>query len=188
MQSQARAEMIDTALLKTWAYCAGFAFLALLLTFGELLPLNTLPSTWVMPDVLLCVTFVCCIRRPQYVPMLIIAVVFFLQDLMLNRPPGLFAALTLMASEWVKRRSRRAEEFPFVKEYLYVALAIAVVLLGTRWGLGIVMLPMPKAFLTLSELLSTALFYPVVVLFAQVVLKVRRAGFGDLEATAGERT
>ena len=67
-------------------------------------------------------------------------------------------------------------------------LAIAGVLLGTRWAVGIVMLPMPEAFLTLSELLSTVLFYPLVVLFTQVVLKVRRAGFGDLEAAAGERT
>ena len=70
-----------------------------------------------MPDVLLCVTFVCCIRRPQYVPMLIIALVFLFQDLLLNRPPGLFASLTLIASEWLKRRSRRNEEFYFVKEY-----------------------------------------------------------------------
>ena len=77
--------MIDALLLKTWAYRAGFVFLALLLTFTELLPLNTLPASWVMPDVLLCVTFVCCIRRPQYVPMLIIAVVFLFQDLLLNQ-------------------------------------------------------------------------------------------------------
>ena len=180
--------MIDAALLKTWAYCAGFALLGLLLTFSELLPLNTLTPSWVMPDVFLCVTFVCCIRRPRYVPMLIIALVFLFQDLLLNRPPGLFAALTLMASEWLKRRSQRTEEFPFIKEYLSVILAIAVVLLGTRWAVGIVMLPMPEAFLTLSELLSTVLFYPLLVLFTQVVLKVRRAGFGDLEAAAGERT
>ena len=179
--------MIDALLLKTWAYRAGFVFLALLLTLTELLPLNTLPASWVMPDVLLCVTFVCCIRRPQYVPMLIIALVFLFQDLLLNRPPGLFAALTLIASEWLKRRSRRSEEFSFVKEYLSVTAAIAAVLLGTRWGLGVVMLPMPEAYLTLSELLSTVLFYPVVVLFTQVVLKVRRAAFGELEAAVGER-
>lgn len=180
--------MIDAALLRTWSLCAGFALLALLLTFAELLPLNTLPPRWMMPDVLLCVTFVCCIRRPHYVPMLIIAVVFLFQDLLLNRPPGLFAALTLMASEWLKRRSRRAEKFPFLREYLSVALAMAVVLLGTRWGLAIVVLPMPETFLTLSELLSTILFYPLVVVFVQVVLKIRRPGFGDLEAATGERT
>ena len=94
--------MIDAALLKIWIYRAGFVVLALLLTFAELLPLNTLPPTWVMPDILLCVTFVCCIRRPHYVPMLIIAMVFLFQDLMLNRPPGLFAAWALITSQWLK--------------------------------------------------------------------------------------
>ena len=180
--------MIDTLLLKTWAYCAGFVFLAMLLTFTELLPLNTLPTNWVMPDVLLCVTFICSIRRPQYVPILIISLVFLFLDLLLNRPPGLFAALTLMASEWLKRRSRRSKEFSFVKEYLSVAVAIAAVLLGTRWGLGGVMAPMPEAYLTISEVLSTVLFYPIVVLFTQVILKVRRPASGEREAALRERT
>jgi len=179
--------MIDAALLKIWVYRAGFVVLALLLTFAELLPLNTLPPTWVMPDVLLCVTFVCCIRRPHYVPMLIIAMVFLFQDLMLNRPPGLFAAWALITSQWLKGRSRSAEEFPFLREYLSVSLALAVVFFGTRWGIGLVMLPMPEAFLSLSELLTTALLYPIVVIIVQGLFKVRRTGFGELDATTGER-
>lgn len=174
--------MIDGITLKIWAYRSGFVILAVLLTFGELLPLNTLPITWVMPDVLLCLTFACCIRRPKYVPMIIIAAVFLFQDLLLNRPPGLFAALALMSAEWLKRRSRRAEDFPFVSEYASVLLALIVIFLGFRWAHGLALLPMPQAFLTLSELLSTALLYPIIALLAQAVLKIRRPGIGDIDA------
>ena len=180
--------MIDGASIKIWIYRAGFVLLALLLTFGELLPLNTKPITWVMPDVLLCLTFACCVRRPKYVPMIFIAAVFLFQDLLLNRPPGLFAALVLMAAEWLKRRSLRSEEFSFLREYLSVLLALIVIFSCFRWAHGLALLPLPQPYLTFSELLSTALFYPVIVLLAQAVLKIRRPGIGDIEATAREQT
>ena len=178
--------MIDGASIKIWIYRAGFVLLALLLTFGELLPLNTKPITWVMPDVLLCLTFACCVRRPKYVPMIFIAAVFLFQDLLLNRPPGLFAVLVLMAAEWLKRRSIRSEEFSFLREYLSVLLVLIVIfMLMVAW---LALLPLPQPYLTFSELLSTALFYPVIALLAQAVLKIRRPSIGDIEATAREQT
>ena len=63
----------------TWMYRIGFVFLGLALIVLRLLPLQTIPQTWAGPDVMLCLVFAWSVRRPDYVPTLLIAAVILLE-------------------------------------------------------------------------------------------------------------
>ena len=60
-----------------------------------LLPLQTTPRSLAGPDLLLAFAVAWCLRRPEFVPPLALALAFLLADLLLQRPPGLWALLAL---------------------------------------------------------------------------------------------
>ena len=72
---------------RTWPMRAAFVALSLALIFVHLLPLETVPRKWAPPDILLAFAFAWVLRRPDYVPALLVAGVFLMADLLLQRPP-----------------------------------------------------------------------------------------------------
>ena len=86
------AEAADGGL---WTRRAVFLAVAVGVIFFALLPLDTGASRWAPPDLLLAFCLAWAARRPDYVPALSIAFVALLADLLYQRPPGLFALLTL---------------------------------------------------------------------------------------------
>ena len=44
-------------------------------------------------------------RRPDFLPVLLIGAVVLLEDLILLRPPGLWTALVILATEFVRARA-----------------------------------------------------------------------------------
>ncbi len=64
------AEGVPTAV---WLCRALFAVLAAVLLFLRLLPLGSVAGGWPGPDLLMCLTFAWVLRRPDYVPALLIA-------------------------------------------------------------------------------------------------------------------
>jgi len=97
----------------TWVYRISFVFLGLALIVLQLLPLQTIPQTWAGPDVMMCLVFAWSVRRPDYVPTLLIAAVILLEDFLIQRPPGLHAALIVGTSFLVKiqgKHSRRQND------------------------------------------------------------------------------
>jgi rod shape-determining protein MreD len=68
----------------TWVYRISFVFLGLALIVLQLLPLQTIPQTWAGPDVMMCLVFAWSVRRPDYVPTLLIAAVILLEDFLIQ--------------------------------------------------------------------------------------------------------
>ena len=72
--------MIDrraaTLLLKRMLYIG----IGLIIIFYQLLPLKTTPPTWVGPDLLMAITIVYAIRRPAYIPIGSVALLFLFSD------------------------------------------------------------------------------------------------------------
>ena len=105
--------MIDGATRSIWLHRLLFIAIALLLLFLRLLPLGSMAGELPGPDVLLCIVFAWTMRRPDYLPALLITVVVLLDDMILMRPPGLWTALVVIASEFVRARVALTRELNF---------------------------------------------------------------------------
>lgn len=137
------------------------------------------------PDLLIAFAFAWSLRRPEYVPSLLLALTFLLADLLLQRPPGLWAMLALLGSENLKGRSRSLRDATFGAEWIAVAVLLTGILIANRIVLSLVLVPPPQLQLNLLELGATILVYPVVVFITHSVMGVRRAAPGELDTLGG---
>ncbi|MCE0506971.1 MULTISPECIES: rod shape-determining protein MreD [unclassified Roseivivax] len=170
--------MIDADGLRIWMMRGVFVLLAGLVVFFHLLPLSHLPQLLAGPDFITLLVFAWALRRPEYVPAWLIAVVALLVDLIFQRPPGLWAALTVMVAESLKTGERRQRETNFLLEWLSVSVSLgAMVLIYQLVKLLLIIEPMGWV-LALSSLLASILIYPGVVALSRI-LGVARAAPGD---------
>ncbi len=164
-----------------WVMRGLYLGLCLFLLFLQLLPLDTIPKVWAAPELTLAVTFAWVLRRPNFVPPFLVAVVFLLIDLMVQRPPGLWAALVLLGSETLRARAPGLRDLTFPVEWLTVATTLVVMTLGYRTILALLLIDQAPLGLSLIQLLMTLLSYPIVVWITQSVFGVRKMSPGDLE-------
>lgn len=155
-----------------WKFRAAFLLIGMALIMLRLLPLQTVPRTWAGPDVMLCLVFAWSIRRPDYVPTFLIACVILLEDFLLQRPPGLHAALVVGFSFWLKAKAHGAEDHSWNVEITYITIATLGIFLATRLIYSIALLPLPALSLHFVQALSTLLFYPIMALTSAVVLNI----------------
>ena len=204
--------MNDQSAALLWAMRLAFVLLAFVILFFHLLPLDTQPidlftprllplentapaearleellrnegpRRWIAPDLIFCFACAWSFRRPEFVPALALAFVFLFADLLLQRPPGLWAMLALIGCENLKSRARSLRDANFVAEWLTVgAIMIAITLLN-HIVMALALVETPKLALSLSELGMTLLFYPLTVLITHSLMRVRKAAPGDLDA------
>lgn len=174
--------MNELTLSRLWLTRAGFILLALTILFFHLLPLETQPRRWAGPDLLLCFAMAWSMRRPEYVPAISLAVVFLLADLLLQRPPGLWALFALIGCEQLRSRARSLRDANFIVEWTTVGVVVIAVTLLYRLVLAVTLVDLPQLSLTLSELALTLLFYPLVVAITHFLMGVRKTAPGDLDA------
>lgn len=167
---------------RIWAYRGLYLGLALLTLFLKLLPLGGLPGGLPWPDLLLCLTMAWVLRRPEYLPALLIAGVYLMADFLLMRPPGLWALLVLLGTEFLRSRSTLTRELTFIMEWMMVAGVIAAMVIGMRLVLAVAMVPQAPLDMTLAQLTLTILAYPLVVLISSYVLNVHKPATGEVDA------
>ena len=165
-----------------WRYWALFGALAAASLFLRLLPLSSLPGSVPGPDLLVCLVLAWVLRRPDYMPALLIAVIILAEDLMLMRPPGLWAAIVLIGAEFLRGRQPLMRELPFALEWVFVGAVIMAMWLAERLILGILVVPMPALGPALLQLLLTLMAYPLVVLASHHLLRVRKPATGEVDA------
>jgi rod shape-determining protein MreD len=156
-----------------------------MIMFFHLIPLDTVPRRWAPPDLLLAFTLAWVLRRPDYVPVLLIALVMLTADLMFHRPPGLWALCVVLGAEYLKYRTHGPGEAGFAGEWAAVCIVIIAVTLGYRLILGITLVPLPALGASMIQMVLTILVYPLVVSVTQVVMGVRRLAPGDAGAMGG---
>lgn len=158
-----------------------FVLIQMGILFAQLLPLSVGEIDWPGPDLALCLTFIWLARRPDQIPALIIAAVFLLTDIMLSRPIGLWAALVLIASEYIRLRETRWREQPFVVEWLRVSVLMGAMVLGYRILQFVFLLEPPALGVVLLRYIATIAFYPVVVLATRWLIGLRRISPNEAE-------
>lgn len=164
-----------------WMMRGTYLFLVYLIVLFHLIPIETMPGLWPAPDLLVALTFVWALRRPAFVPLLLVAVVFLLADLMFQRPPGLWAALVVAAVEWLKSRARTLRDVPFTLELASAVGVLVAITLIYRVVLTALLLPVPSLGLTLMQLAFTAAVMPVVMVASRFLLGLRRVAPGEVD-------
>ncbi|MFQ1702502.1 rod shape-determining protein MreD [Loktanella agnita] len=171
--------MAETHVARLWMNRSAFVLLAFVLIVTRLVPLDARPDTWAPPDILLAMTLVWVARRPDYLPVYVIAVIFLMADMLFQRPPGLWAALVVLLTEAVRRRAHEFRNMPLVLEWSSIAFGIAAITLANRMVLAIVMTPQAPLGLTLVEMTLTILVYPLAVFVAYTLFGVGRPNLID---------
>ncbi len=193
--------MVERRQTKRVMYVALYLGLAAAVTFYRLLPLGGYDAgtgfdlevatdlavglRWKdipAPDLLLCLTLAWVVRRPDLLPAPVIVLYFLIEDILLLRPPGLWALIVLLASESLRARSERLRDNPFWMEYLQVAGLMLVMFLANRTVLAIVMAPQTPLDLSLLQFLATVAAYPVVVALSHYAFGLRKPATGELDA------
>jgi rod shape-determining protein MreD len=191
--------MVDPATREVWLHRALFIAIGLILLFWRLLPLpvseiSSCSETaagcrfmvWMGrmpgPDLLLCVVFAWTMRRPDYLPVLLVAGMVFMDDMMLMRPPGLWTALVLIAAEFVRGRVALTRELNFGVEWLLVAGLMVVMLLVYRMAFAMVLLPQASFGFAMVGVIWSILCYPLVVFLSRYLLDLHKPAMGEVDA------
>ncbi|PLL12657.1 rod shape-determining protein MreD [Tabrizicola sp. TH137] len=174
--------MVDALRSSVWLYRLAFLGLAALFLFLKLLPLGSLAGDWPGPDILLCLIFAWVVRRPDFLPVPLIAAVLLLDDLLLMRPPGLWTALVILATEFIRSRAALTRELGFVTEWLLVAGMMVALLISYRLAFAFAFLPQPGFGFALMQTLWSILCYPLVVAASRLAFDLRKPATGEVDA------
>ncbi|MEM7320944.1 MAG: rod shape-determining protein MreD [Pseudomonadota bacterium] len=167
---------------KVWLMRGVYLALSLLILFFQLLPLDTLPRQLAPPDLLIAFTFAWSMRRPDYVPAAVVALAMLAADLLLQRPPGLLAALCVAASAYLKSRTLAVKEIGFASEWALVSVVLLSVLVLNRLILAMTVSVTAPILLDVSALVLTIITYPAVAAISQLVFGVRKPSRSDADA------
>lgn len=162
-----------------------YALASLALIILMLLPLSPGAIRWPGPDWLTALAFAFVLRRPDYVPVLAIAAVMLIADILTMQPIGLHAAAVVVATEAARQRQDRWTGESFVAEWLRVAALMAMMLLAERvlrtiFFIPSTLAPMPPLGQDVMRLIATVAAYPLVVAVCRV-FGLRRAAPGELD-------
>lgn len=177
--------MADREATFLWTMRALYVGLSLVMVYLHLLPLDTVPRGWAGPDLVLALTFAWVLRRPEYVPPLLIALVLLLCDLLFHRPPGLWAALVLIASQTLRGQTRDLRDMTFSVEWLSVATTLVAITIAYRVILAILLIDQAPLGLSLMQMVMTLFAYPLVVIVSQALFGVRHLAPGDVDPMGG---
>lgn len=175
------AAVIDPARSAQWGYRALFVALALVFLFLRLLPLGADPGRFPGPDLLLCLMLAWVMRRPDYLPLVLIVLVTLVEDLILMRPPGLWTALVVLATEFLRSRVALTRELSFVVEWLLVLGLMVAMLLAYRLVFALALLPQAPFGYAVVQVLWSALVYPLVVGVSWLVLDLHKPAKGQTD-------
>lgn len=166
---------------ENWTYRLVFIALAAAIGFAQLLPLHPGSGRIPGPDVLMALAFAWVVMRPDYVPLALLVVVFFLADILFMRPLGLWTALVVLGSEFLRSRSFMLRDMPFLYEWFLVSGVVVAVFLGNTLMLAIFAVDQPSLGLTLIGLVATILAYPLVVILGGRGVGVKKIVPGEVD-------
>ena len=98
------------------------------------------------------------------------------------RPPGLWTAIVLVASESIRSRVALTRELNFAVEWLLVSAMMFGMLVLYRVAHGLVLMPQPAFGFAIVQVIWSILCYPIVVFLSRVVLDLYKPAMGEIDA------
>ena len=173
--------MSDQVSSRLWTMRLSFAALVMTILFFHLLPLQTATGGLIWPDLVLTFALAWSVRRPEFVPATLLALMFLMTDLLLQRPPGLWALLALIACEQMKAQSRTLRDASLATELVSAVLWIVGIGIAYRVILALMVIEVPPLGPALIQIVVTAIAYPLVVAITHALMGVRKATPGDID-------
>jgi rod shape-determining protein MreD len=172
----------EVFLTSAWGHRVLFVCLALVLLFLRLLPLEGGSGRWPGPDLILCLICAWTMRRPDFLPVGLVAAVVVLEDFVLMRPPGLWAALVVLAAEFIRSRVALTRELTFAVEWLLVAGIMVGLFVAYRLIFALAFVPQAGFGYAMVQVVWSILCYPVVVMVSRLALDLRKPAMGEVDA------
>ncbi|SFP08260.1 rod shape-determining protein MreD [Tranquillimonas alkanivorans] len=179
--------MVDPVTTERWGYRALFAALAALVLFIQILPFQVVSSRLPGPDLLVVLAFVWVLRRPDYVPTFLVAAVVLAADILQVRPIGLWAGITVLGLEFLRAREHLIRDLPFMLEWAMVAGVLLMMKLAYVAALGLFMVPQPPLRLSILQVATSVLSYPVLAALSRYALGVFKRAPGEVDALGHRR-
>lgn len=173
--------MGDRLLAGPWLWRGIYVSAVLAMLFLRLLPLPSEAGSLPGPDLLMCLSCAWVLRRPDHLPALLIAGAVFLEDMVLMRPPGLWAAILLIGTEFLRSRAAFSRELTLLSEWFMVAIVMLGMMLAYRMINGLTMLPQPGIGFTLVQFVFSALAYPCLVGLLRLTFGLRKPAAGEVD-------
>lgn len=156
-----------------WLYRGVFVLAGLVAILLPLLPSGLTADAISMPDLFLCLVIAWVIRSPDTAPFFLVFAMALLADVMLNRPIGLWAFLTLAGAEYMRATARTMREHMFLVETLIFGAALVAMSLAHLLVLNLALVTTPRIGLVASHLGVTILAYPVIVAILHWIIGIR---------------
>jgi rod shape-determining protein MreD len=174
--------MAEALTTRRWAYRTLYVLVSIVVIGIGLLPLGDGNAGLPGPDLTVVIAFAWMMRRPDYVPPLLLALVVLLGDAFALRPLGLWAALVVIGAEFLRTREALIRDLPFLAEWALVT-AVLLGLTVAYWAILTVFVAVqPELGQHLLRALASALVYPIVVAVSRTVFRLRRAAPGEVDA------
>ncbi len=93
----------------------------------QTLPLPGAATSWPDPDLIVAIAFAWTLRRPRLLPPLLVGGVVLLADLILMRPPGLWALLVVLGCVYLAYRQKDLSQVMFGIDWAYAGGTIVVI-------------------------------------------------------------
>ncbi|SMR81549.1 rod shape-determining protein MreD [Aliiroseovarius halocynthiae] len=171
--------MTDRVTLLRWAFWGLLVAISAGLLFVRLLPLDLSAGRFPGPDIFMAFVMAWMLRRPDYVPIFLVAMLIFLTDLMYQDIPAVGALMAVIGLEVLRRREPGLREQPFLIELGVVAAVLLGMLLGERILLMVFFVEQIPVGRALLQFLTTIAIYPLVVFLSVFVLGVQKLQPGD---------
>lgn len=165
-----------------WKTRAILSGLIAVIVLASLLPLGTGFYRMPGPDLILCLICAVVLRRPEYMPIGLVVGLIFVADALLMRPLGLWTLLILIGSEYLRRVLFHSQALTPLEEGIQVAGTMLACFAGEALILTLLLAERPPLGGQLIHIILTLLAYPLVVLFTQSVLRIRRLQPGEVDA------
>lgn len=176
--------MIDPYLLRRILYALGFVLLSSVILFARMLPIATGPGGFPPPDLILCFAFAWMVRRPDYLPVLLVVAVLIVADMLTLSAPFLAPFLALIALEALRSRRVQLADQGFVVEWMLVGAIFMLMMIAERVILGLFLVPQPAFGLSVLETLMSIAFYPVAVIITTFGLRIEWLKPGAIDPEA----
>ncbi|TDL75993.1 rod shape-determining protein MreD [Palleronia sediminis] len=174
--------MVDPVTMRRTGFRLLFLAMAALVIFVRILPFRIGTAPVPAPELLTLTTFAWVIRRPEYAPVALIALVHLTADILFMRPLGLWTILVVLGCEYLRKHSNIPSELPFPVEWVMVTMTLATMIAAGMLVQAVLLVPQPSIGANALQLIVSAAAYPIVVVVTAFGLGVRPAGVAERDA------
>ncbi|MBC6443657.1 MAG: hypothetical protein GDA53_11250 [Rhodobacteraceae bacterium] len=158
-----------------------FIAVGVIFILWQILPFDMTADRLPWPDFFYCITMACVVRRPEWVPVWAIFLVFFLRDILTMAPPGLFTLAILLGSEIVRLNLQAFRGYHILLEWLWMTAIFILIMLGQQIILRLMLVQTPLFVGQLWLVLLTAFAYPGVVFVLKFAFGIPRPQSGKYD-------